>query len=503
MYKVLKLSRFTRFICFFVLVGFIGITSCNKDEAVSITEPEDKNLVFESFVFETKNNPHLSEDLVFTITDNTISGELKNYFFNSTPTFSTNAATVEINNEKQASGSTLVDFRKAITYTLKSEAGTIKEYTVDISWDDALAHIYIDTEGGAPIVSKEDYIYTKLTIEGKSKYEDRVFEFSDLARIKGRGNSTWSWPKKPYKIKLDTKESLFGLLPEKDWVLLADYQDGPHLLNAVAFKIGRLLEMPFTNTIVPVEVTLNNTYLGLYGLTEQIEVKTNRVNVGDDGLLLELEQYYDEEWKFKSAAYDLPVMVKDPDLDNAAELALIQSDFETFEALVASDDFPNNDYLDYIDDVSIANYIIVYMLTANEEINHPKSTYIHKSATGKYTMGPIWDFDWAYGFESEGRHLVNYDKPLFWSPPSIGTNFFSRLMSDPKIEELIKDQWVTFKVDHLSELMDYIDEHAFIIEGAKARNVVLWYNNLETDEEVMKSWINNRVAYMDAFINSF
>ncbi|MBT8308690.1 MAG: CotH kinase family protein [Maribacter sp.] len=498
--NILKRSRS---IYFFLLIGFISITGCLKDEPVTIPKGNDTNLVFESFVFETENNPHLSEDIVFNVTDNTISGELKNYFFYSTPTFSTNAATVEINSEKQTSASTPVDFRKAITYTLKSESGTANEYTVDISWDDALAHIYIDTEGGAPIVSKEEYVYTKLTIDGQSKYDDRVFELSDLARIKGRGNSTWIWPKKPYKIKLDTKESLFGLLPEKDWVLLADYQDDTHLLHAVAFKIGRLLEMPFTNTIVPVEVTLNGDYLGLYGLTEQIEVKTNRVNVGDDdGLLLELDQYFDEEWQFKSAAYDLPVMVKDPELATAAELALIQSDFEAFEALVASADFPNNNYLEYIDDVSIANYFIVYMLTANEEINHPKSTYMHKSATGKYTMGPIWDFDWAYGFEGTGRHFSNPEKPLFWSPPAVGTNFFSRLMSDPKIELLMKDQWRDFKADHLSELMDYIDEHAFIIEGAKARNVVLWNNNLETDVEVMKTWIEIRVSYMDAFMNS-
>jgi hypothetical protein len=501
MHKILKRSRSVFFI---VLLGFIGLTSCNKDEAVPNPVVKDSKLVFESFVFETKNNPQLSKDVVFTITNNTISGTLQNYFYNATPTFTTNAATVEINNEKQASAGSPVDFRNAITYTLKSASGTYNEYTVNISWDDALAHIYIDTEGGAPIDSKEEYVNTKLTLDGRSKYEDRVFELSDLARIKGRGNSTWSWPKKPYKIKLDSKESLFGLLPEKDWVLLADYQDGTHLLHAVAFKIGRLLEMPFTNTIIPVEVSLNGDYLGLYGLTEQIEVKTNRVNVGDDdGLLLEFDQYYDEEWQFRSAAYDLPVMVKDPGLDTAAELALIQSDFEAFEALVVSEDFPNTDYLDHIDAISIANYLIVYMLTANEEINHPKSTYMHKSATGKYAMGPIWDFDWAYGFEGTGRHFSNFDKPLFWSPPATGTNFFARMMSDPKIEVLIKNQWTAFKADHLSELMAYMEEQVFIIEGAKARNVVLWPNNLETDVGVMKSWLENRVMYMDSFVNGF
>ena len=499
-----KLLKQSRLIYFVLIVGFINTTlSCSKDEPNTLPEVENENLTFETFVFEKKNNPHLKEDIVFNISENNISGELKNYFFNSTPTFSTNAQTVEINNIEQVSENTPVDFRKAITYTLKSDSGTTKEYAVNISWDDALAHIYFDTDGFAPIVSKDDYLYGNLRVDGQSKYDDLTI-LNSVSRIKGRGNTTWSWPKKPYKIKLDSKESILGLLPEKDWVLLADYQDGPHLLSNVAFTIGRMLEMPFTNTIIPVELTINGNYLGVYGLTEQIEIKTNRINVGDDGLLLELDQYFDEEWQFRSAAYNLPVMVKDSELETQAELDLVKSNFETFEALVASANFPNNNYLDYIDAESIAKYLIVCMLTSNEEINHPKSTYMHKTATGKYVMGPIWDFDWAYGFEGTSQHFSNPNKALFWAGSNTGTQFFSRLMlSDPEIKTLVQDYWLDFTSNHLSDLMNYIDEHAFIIKGAKARNLEMWNNGLVTDELVLKQWIQDRVSYMNNFIANY
>lgn len=172
--------------------------------------------------------------------------------------------------------------------------------------------------------------------------------------------------------------------------------------------------------------------------------------------------------------------------------------------MIASDDFPNNNYLDYIDDVSIAKYLIVYMLTSNEEINHPKSTYMHKTATGKYVMGPIWDFDWAYGFEGTNRHFSNPDKPLFWVGTGSGTQFFSKLMlTDPKIKLLVKKYWLDFKTNHLGDLINYIDEHAFIIKGAKARNFKMWSNGLETDELVMKRWLQDRVLYMNTFIANF
>jgi len=362
-----------------------------------------------------------------------------------------------------------------------------------------LAQINFDTNGGVPIVSKDDYVAGVLTVYGQSEYNDLIID----AEIRGRGNSTWTYPKKPYKIKLSSDASILGIAPEKDWVLLANYIDGTHLLNAVGMKIGQLMEMPFTNTIVPVEVTINNEYLGLYMLTEQVEVKTNRVNVGDDGLLLNLDTNYDEEWQFKSDAYDLPVTIKYPKTMDADKLTAIKSEFELLEALVAHEDFPNNEYLDYIDDVSIAKYLIVYMLTGNEEINHPKSTYIHKTSTGKFTMGPIWDFDWGFAYEGSFQHFSSFDRPLFWpSSTSAGTPFFSRLMSDPKIEALIKEHWGVFKADHLSELMHYIDEYAFSTQEAKARDFALWMHD---DKEVgaLKRWLEHRVSYMDGFINSF
>ena len=500
---------------FIILITFFTLLSCLKDEHYDRAKAEDINLVFNTFVLEKKNNPYLNEDIVFYIKNDTINAELKTYFFNSIPTFSTNAKTIEIDGVEQVSSNSSVNFRKPITYKLKSESGKFKVYTVNISWDDALAHIYIDSEGGMPIISKDNYLYTKLSINGQSKYKSKIFELNQNSRIKGRGNSSWNKPKKPFKIKLDNKEvllsnndSLSRLLPEKDWVLLSDYQDGTHLLHNVAFTIGRMLKMPFTNTIIPVELTLNGDYLGLYGLTEQIEVKKNRVNIGKTGVLLEIDQYFDKKWQFRSKTYNLPITIKDPDLEYKTELDLIQNEWNTFEALVNNKSFPNNNYLELIDGESIAKYFIVYMLTLNEEINHPKSTYIHKEAGGKYVMGPIWDFDWAYGYEGNSQHFSNVNKDLFWTEQlilkkkSVGTPFFKRLMlSDPKVKSLIKKYWAEFITVHFGNLMTHIDEQAFIIKGAKSRNLEKWNTDLVNDELLMKQWIQDRVLFMNNFIS--
>lgn len=364
-----------------------------------------------------------------------------------------------------------------------------------------LPQIAIDTENSTPITSKINYVNAKIVVEGGTTFPS----FSGNGQIRGRGNTTWQYPKKPYRFKLDKESSILGLSTEKDWVLLANYLDGTHMLNAVAMKIGQLLEMPFTNHIIPVDVTLNGKYQGCYMLTEQIEVKTNRVNVGKDGVSLLLDTNYDDEWKFRSAKYNLPVMIKYPELTNQAQISSIKAQFEELESLVARSDFPNNNYLDYFDADAMANYFIAYLLTCNEEINHPKSTYLYKTQTGKFTMGPIWDFDWAFSYEESRIHFKNPNRPLFWNRSSIGTNFFSRIISDPKIKEKIKQKWAVFKENKFPEISIFIDDYSSKIAKARKKDYELWrQGNTDFPGDVtnLKQWFTNRSLYVNDYIKS-
>ncbi len=365
-----------------------------------------------------------------------------------------------------------------------------------------LPQINITTKDGAAINTKEIYIQAEVSVDGKSVYSD----FKGSAQIRGRGNSTWGYPKKPYKLKLDAKASLLGLAAEKDWILLANYLDGLHLLNPVALKMGKLLNMPFTNNAQPVELSLNGQYQGLYLLTEQLEVKTNRINVGDDGVLLQMDLNFDDPWRFKSANYQLPVMIMHPELTDSTGLIAIRKQFENLESLVARSDFPNNNYLDFMDSTALANYLIVYLLTDNEEINHPKSTYLHKTATGKWTMGPIWDFDWAYSFEGSSSYFSRFNRSLYWSGTSTGTRFFSKMMSDPRIKTLIKQKWVAFRTQKFKEVLTFVDDYALKIEVARTRDYQKWKRggaNFKNDVGVLKTWLENRAGYLDGFIGAF
>lgn len=469
--------------------------ACRKNKT-----PEDFPSMLE-FMITRDNNGSLGADILFTVKEDSITASAPDIYNKKLkPSFTTDAGSVQAGGEEQESTVSEQDFTNVVAYTLKSASGMLKRYYAKINWEqDSLPHIYIDTEGGAAIHSKEVYVNATIQVDGKGKYAD----YTGTTQIRGRGNSTWGMPKKPYRLKLSTKSEMFGLSAEKDWVLLANYLDPTLMLNAVAMKIGQQLELPYTNHIIPVNVTLNGSYIGSYNFTEQVEVEFNRVNVGDEGLLLELDVYYDEDFQFRSQDFNLPVMVKSPDLESQEEIVPIAQQFDALTALLAASSFPDNGYKDQFDIESLAGFLIVHMLTDNQELNHPKSTYMHKSTSGKFTMGPIWDFDWAYGYEGGGTHFVSANRAFFWNGGGIGTHFFERFLSDPEFTSLLKEKWSVYRASSFPELIQFVEHYSVQIRSAKNEDYKKWKTgdtDFMKDVANLRSWLLQRAAYLDGYI---
>lgn len=386
------------------------------------------------------------------------------------------------------------------------ETQVVQEPTRDI--DIKIPHIHIKIGDSSEIDSK-DYKAAQIFIDSKGGFKD----IQVSGKVAGRGNYSWSLPKKPYKIKFDNAQSIFGLPAYKKWVLLAEYMDGSMLYNSIPFGTAYLLKLPYSNHIFPVDVTINGQYRGLYILTESLEVGKGRIDIGEDGTLLELDSYYDEKWKFISGKFKLPVMVKYPEEEDMTEekLTEIKGDFEALEKLIYATDFPNNNYLDLFHDTAFVDYMIVYQLSANFEINHPKSTYMNKKSNGKYKMGVIWDFDWAMGYNDITG--IHYD-PAYATSPLIyengnnpGTKFFGRIMQDPKIQKLFLHRWKWFRQHKYQSLRKFVSDYSLLINESYKEDHNLWglrgsTGVLASDLQRALSWLDARADYIDDYADS-
>ena len=106
--------------------------------------------------------------------------------------------------------------------------------------------LYIITEDYKDITSKEEYINCTISVDDIN-YPEYNLNCSK-ARIKGRGNSTWGMPKKPYRIKFDEKTNLFGNGENKDWTLIANYCDPSQIRNYLAYSIGSIFDNLYYTT---------------------------------------------------------------------------------------------------------------------------------------------------------------------------------------------------------------------------------------------------------------
>ena len=459
--------------------------------------------VLSAFRFLKKNNAFLTADVSSSIGEESIIPLVTFSQSELIPTFTTNAVKVLVGEVEQKSGMTKNDFSSPVVYQFIMRNGETFQYTVKAEFLlSAIPELTITTTDPsiAEIPSKDYYLEGTLAVNGRGGYED----YTGKTEVKGRGNSTWGYPKKPYRLKLNKKAEICGLGKAKNYVLLANHLDPTLMLNSVAFKIGRLLELPFTNHAIPVDVVLNGIYKGSYLLTEQIEVKENRVDLDENNSVMwELDSYWDDEPKFKSTAFNLPVMLKDPDL-TTEQFEYWKKDFNAFTTQFAKEPLEGNSYVDMIDIESVAKFLITFNLVHNMEINHPKSVFLHKEGNGKYVMGPIWDFDWAYDYEGTSNHFGRYNTPLFSSSMNgVGTAFFQRFLQDSRVKAIYKRTWQDFKNNKLDALLQYVDDYAVMLKPSVERNSELWENTRSFDTKVkeLKTWLRNRADYIDSEVS--
>ena len=155
--------------------------------------------------------------------------------------------------------------------------------------------VYIDT-GGKGIYDKDNYVKGTIKILDPEKLYSDETEFYTSMGIRGRGNSTWSFPKKPWKVKLDSPASIFGMGADKEWCLLANYSDRTLMRNILAMKLSEICGFAWTPHMYSVHVYLNDDYQGVYTLCEHKKVSKDRVDIDLDAgdVYLEIEQQQDE-----------------------------------------------------------------------------------------------------------------------------------------------------------------------------------------------------------------
>lgn len=328
---------------------------------------------------------------------------------------------------------------ETITISPKSDTVLTAQF---VKVDFELPVMEIFTEGSHLLINKESW--TNCTINVSNTEEE--YEFTgNGARIKGRGNSTWAMPKKPYKIKFDSKIDLFGNGKSKNWVLLANYDDPSALRNHLAFSTAGIFKnlSKVTTTSQFVNLFANDVYLGIYQVCEQIETGKNRVNIDEDTTKLDTGYIVEMDGRIINEGGILDVdcfgiganyyAIKDPDPDDllTPEHTLFIKNYMT-EAYNAAAGNSYDTAANYINMDSFAENYIVHEIFKSVDLGWT-SMYFYKDAGGKLCSGPPWDFDISAGNCDYEDSSIDYNN-LYAKNTNV---WFKNLLKFDEFKELV------------------------------------------------------------------
>jgi len=309
--------------------------------------------------------------------------------------------------------------------------------------------------------------------------------------IKGRGHNTWKLIKRPYQISFNKKTSILELPSSTKYVLLANYLDPSLLKNDFTYSVAKKMELGYSNTGTFIDLYIDKKYLGNYYIIPKISINSSSVDLkNDNSILIELNNlYYEEEdYYFQTKYFKDYLTIKDrTNKNNNESYITFQNKYNLVEKNIKK---KNYNWLKKNIDIEsfIKNYIIIDF-AANDDSYQSSTFFYMDGLEDKIHMGPIWDFDLAYGAYEDDQIANNHFKIR-------PTRLFEELL---KIEEFKKDvstYWRTSACKIYKEEINNLDNKIDKLNKSGEKNSMYWndnHYNYYTKE--FKNWVIDRYDY--------
>jgi hypothetical protein len=356
-----------------------------------------------------------------------------------------------------------------------------------------------------------DCAYGKMTLEvtdelakekGFCDYyysQENDYGIPEHLQIRGRGNITWGYDKKPYQIKFEKKTDLLGMGKAKKWVLLANANDYSLLRNQIFLDLSQDMDLDYSSQIEPVDLFIDGEYKGSYSLCTKPEVGENRVEIGPNDFLVRFGM------QFRAYSFDLDTdylpedfrMANIEDIDSEEELERAQPIVEKIVAAI--EDTSSDEYLKYIDLESFAKYYLLQEFSKNTDAVI-RSVYAYwKDEEEKLYMGPAWDFDRTAGAINQTAFDYDYLEPEGFCVKYEG--WYPVLFERKEFVDEVNKVYYERVREAFENTYKSLDEFAEQIQSSADMNFIYWdVLGTKQDNHIEASTFEGQVAYLKEWL---
>ena len=388
-----------------------------------------------------------------------------------------------------------------------------------------LPKLHIDVDMPFEDVDRENWVDASFSITlGTKEYSSGDYE--GTGSVKGRGNSSWTRPKKPYSIKLSSKASLLDIPKTKKYAIIPGYDDGSLMRNYITYKVYQgLVGIDYVPKCEFVDVYLNGVYNGIYILVERIDIESNKIDIDEadaenlsGGYLIEKDINskfdFDEDLWFNcpywaNQAQDYFVM-KAPEPDDEALTAQMLEYLENYMQDVhnAIMGLSDESWERYVDVSSWIDFIILQEIAKNIDGNFKTSCFLTKLRDDdKIYMTAPWDFDLAYGRVNWNNQSEAHNDVVDCPPADTYDGFMVVNSSNPWMDKLydtvpefraaLMERYELYRGTLIEQMFDMIDEQAAYLTVVQEPNYELWHKGFHSGVYSLRTWLAGRIEWLD------
>ncbi len=410
-----------------------------------------------------------------------------------------------------------------------SEGGSVsmdewRSVTVNASASE-LPKLRIDAEESFENIDRETWVNASFTITlGTKEFESGDYE--GTGSVKGRGNSSWTRPKKPYSIKLSSKASLLDIPKTKKYAIIPSYDDGSLMRNYITYKIWQgLVGIDYVPKCEFVDVYLNGVYNGIYILVERIDIESNKIDIDEadaehlsGGYLIEkdIDSKFDFDndlwfncpyWANQAQDY---FVLKTPEPDDEALTALMLEYLESYMQSVHAaimGESPES-WQQYVDVSSWIDFVILQEVAKNIDGNLKTSCFMIKERDDdKLYMTAPWDFDFAYGRVDWNNQSPEHNAVADCPPANTVDGFMVVNSSNPWMDKLydtvpefraaLMERYALYRGTLIEDMFRMIDEQAAYLTVVQEPNYELWHKGFHVGVTALRTWLSGRIGWLD------
>lgn len=401
----------------------------------------------------------------------------------------------------------------------------------------------------------------RCSLVQNADFPEKVYPVS----LKIHGQSSQTYNQKSYTLEFYDKDykslskdeqlNFAGLPKGENFVLTSNYVDRSDMRNPLAFSLAKEFgegrpdaagKGDYFGTIWTfAQVSINMGYEGLYTLSARVERGKERLDIAK----VDEEHYEDFDWigeictgvkdadyhskkktfiKFRYPETKSLLKFEDKTKAETAKQAMI-NDVEKFETMLSGSGFadPKTGYAASIDVPNFIDFIILQEVAKN--VDGLRRSVWFRHVGGKFAMGPVWDFDGAfgnlnmYGMNSTSGWLLDFGQDTWYSKGGLeqfpAAFWFRRLVQDPAFAHQLRSRYYAYRMpggiltdENIDKLIGSFKKD---IGDAGKRNEERWaYTHInplhslifnaspfdrgyEDNVAILRTWVKERLRWMD------